>query len=64
MPPAPDPHPDNILIVAKMIMPPPSTGGQAAARPLAFGKAAKLLPFRRPGIGLVFVMAMATLPPA
>ncbi len=59
---APDPHPDNILIVAKMIMPPPGPGRQATPRPLAFGKAAILLPFRRPGIGIVFLMAMAALP--
>jgi hypothetical protein len=61
---APDPYPDNILIVATVIRPPPSAGRQAAARPLAFGAVTELLPFRRPGIGIVFPMAMATFPSA
>jgi len=49
----PDLHPGHIVIVAEVVMTPPDAGRQAATRPLAFGATAKLLLFRRPGIGIV-----------
>lgn len=58
----PNPHPGHIIIVAEVIVPTPGAGRQAPPCPLAFGATAKLLLFRRPGIGIVFSVAMMTPP--
>jgi hypothetical protein len=49
--------------VAEVIVPTPGAGRQAAPRPLAFGAAAKLLLFRRPGIGIVVPVTVLAPPP-